>query len=326
MKAVTSRSYGPPSVLRIDEIARPTPKANEVLVQVHASTVTSGDVRLRATRCPAVFWLPIRLAFGLTRPRNPVPGMEFAGVVAAVGAAVSRFRVGDPVFGMRIGGANAEYLVAAETGAIAVTPDKLSFEQAAATPFGALSALEFVRDFARIKPGHTVLIHGASGAVGVFAVQLARHFGAHVTGVCSGANVDLVKSIGADVVIDYTKTDFSKGDARYDVILDTVGGTSFSRSKRVLAANGRHVFVDVGLTQLLQVLWTALGPGKRAICGFSEGNSQADLLEINHLIETGKIKPVIDRTYTLHEIVDAHAYVDTGRKRGSVVISVAVSA
>lgn len=190
-------------------------------------------------------------------------------------------------------------------------------------PFGALSALAFLRDFVKIKPGQKILIYGASGAVGMFAVQLARYFGAHVTGVCSTANLERVTMLGADQVIDYSKVDFTRGADVYDAILDTVGGTSFSRSKRVLTPFGRHVFVVQTLTQLLQALWTSMRRGKRVIVGFSGGDSKDDLLLIKSLIEAGRIRPVIDRTYRLQEIVEAHRYVDTGRKRGGVAISVA---
>lgn len=225
----------------------------------------------------------------------------------------------------KIGGANAEFLAVREAGAIAAKPDGLTFEEATVVPFGALSALAFLRDFVQIKPGQKILIHGASGAVGMFAVQLAKHFGAHVTGVCSTANLDLVASLGADRVIDYSKDDFTQGPNVYDAILDTVGGTSFSHSKRVLAPYARHVFVVQTLTQLLQALWTSMRPGKRVIVGFSGGDSKEDLLLIKGLIEAGLIRPVIDRTYRLQDIVDAHRYVDTGRKRGGVAVSISVA-
>lgn len=322
MLAVTCRRYGPPEVLTIEEVARPAPKDDEVVVRVIASSVTSGDVRMRAFTGAGIFWLPMRLLFGVLRPRNPIAGMEFAGTIAAVGQGATAFRVGDAVFGMKIGGANAEFLAARESGAIAPKPDGLTFEEAAVVPFGALSALEFLRNFVQIEPGQKILIHGASGAVGVFAVQLAKHFGAHVTGVCSKANAELVTSLGADQVIDYSKDDFTEGENVYDAILDTVGGTSFSRSKRVLAPYGRHVFIVQTLTQLLQALWTSMRRGKRVIVGFSGGDSKEDLLLIKGLIETGRIRPVLDRTYRLPDIVDAHRYVDTGRKRGGVAIAI----
>lgn len=322
MLAVTCRRYGPPEVLRVEDVARPTLKADEVLVRVRASSVTSGDARMRAFTGAGIFWLPMRLLFGVLRPRNPIAGMEFAGHIAAVGQGATAFRVGDAVFGMKIGGANAEFLAFREAGAIASKPDGLTFEEAAVVPFGALSALAFLRDFVQIKPGQKILIHGASGAVGVFAVQLAKHFGAHVTGVCSTANLELVTSLGADQAIDYSKNDFTQGQIVYDAILDTVGGTSFSRSKRVLAPYGRHVFVVQTLTQLLQALWTSMRRGKRVIVGFSGGDAKDDLLLIKGLIETSRIRPVIDRTYKLQEIVDAHRFVDTGRKRGGVAVSI----
>lgn len=322
MLAVTCRRYGPPEVLKIEEVERPVPKAGEVLVRVHASSVTSGDVRMRSFADAGVFWLPMRLMFGVRRPRNPAKGMEFAGTIAAVGGGTTGFREGEAVFGMKIYGANAEFVAVREAGAIAAKPVGLTCKEAAVIPFGASSALAFLRDFVKIKPGNRILINGASGAVGVFAVQLAKYFGAHVTGVCSTANLELVTSLGADQVIDYSKTDFTKGDAIYDAILDTVGGTSFSRSKRVLAPNGRHVFAALGMTQLLQALWTSMRRGKRVVVGFSGGNSKDDLLLIKRLVESHRVRPIIDRVYRLDEIVEAHRYVDTGRKRGGVVVSV----
>jgi NADPH:quinone reductase-like Zn-dependent oxidoreductase len=323
MRSVTCRRYGPPEGLKVEDVHKPTPKADEVLVAVHSTSVTSGDARMRAFKGAGIFWLPMRLIFGVLRPRNPITGMEFSGRVAEVGKDVAAFRIGDPVFGMKIGGANAEYVAVRETAAIALKPEALGFEEAAVTPFGALSALDFLRDFAKLKRGEKILIHGASGAVGVFAVQLAKHMGATVTGVCSTANVEMVKSLGADAVIDYTVSDFTQTDDVYDVILDTVGGTSFSRSKRVLAPNGRHVFVVQDWPQLLQALWTSMRPGKRVICGISGGDSQEDLVEIAGLVDQGVIKPVIDQTFQLNAIAEAHRYVETGRKRGGVVVSVA---
>lgn len=322
MRAVTCRRYGPPEVLKVSDVARPTPGANEVIVAVHSSSVTSGDARMRSFKGAGIFWLPMRLIFGVLRPRNPLPGMEFAGQVAEIGRDVTAFRVGEPVFGMKIGGANAEYVAVRESAAITTKPEALGSAEAAVTPFGALSALAFLRDFAKLQSGERILIHGASGAVGVFAVQIAKHMGATVTGVCSRANVELVKSLGADTVIDYTSADFTQEPAAYDVILDTVGGTSFSRSKRVLSPNGRHVFVVQDWPQLLQALWTSMRPGKRVICGISGGDSKVDLVEITRLIAEGTIRPVIDRTFRLDEIVAAHRYVETGRKKGGVVVSV----
>lgn len=322
MRAATCRAYGPPEGLTVEELPRPCPKAGEILVRVCASTVTSGDVRLRAFSGAGIFWLPMRLAFGLAGPRNPITGMEFSGRVAAVGPRVRNFAVGDPVFGMKLRGANATYLTMPETGVVAVKPAGLTFEEAAAVPFGALAALCFVRDIARLRAGQRILIHGASGAVGVFAVRLARYFGAHVTGVCSKANMSLVRSLGADAVIDYQTTDFSQAAETYDVILDTVGGTRFSETRRVLRPKGRHVFVVHALPQLLQALWTSLWGGKRVIIGISR-DTREDLKLISCLVSSGKIRPVIDRIYGLHDIVEAHRYVETRRKRGAVIIDIA---
>jgi NADPH:quinone reductase-like Zn-dependent oxidoreductase len=218
--------------------------------------------------------------------------------------------------------ANAEYVVIPESGAIVAKPESLSFAHAAATPFGALAALTFLRDVGRVKPGQRVLIYGASGAVGVFAVQLAKHFGAEVTAVCSTRNAQLVKSLGADAVIDYSTTNFLEVPGIYDVILDTVGGTSFSHCRSILAPNGRHVFLVQGLRELVQAIWTSLRAGKRVIAGVTSRDSKDNLLFVSHLAERGVVRPVIDRRYDLNEIGAAHQYVETGRKRGAVVIDV----
>ena len=322
MRAATRRRYGPPEVLAIEQIDRPSARDNEVLVRVHASSVTSGDVRLREFKGAGVFWLPLRLMFGMLRPRKPVPGMEFAGCIEAVGETVTSLRKGDAVFGMTLGGANAEYVTVREDVAITLRPGNLSDTAAAAIPFGAMSALAFLRDIVRIRGGEKLLIHGASGAVGVAAVQLAKHFGAEVTAVCSSANLELVRSLGADHVIDYTTTDFTRASATYDVILDTVGGTRFGDCARVLTANGRHVFVNSQLTQLLQMMWTSLRRGQRVICGFTSSSSKADIEQIKLLVENGVLKPVVDRVYELDQIAAAHRYVDSGRKRGSVIVKI----
>jgi 2-desacetyl-2-hydroxyethyl bacteriochlorophyllide A dehydrogenase len=325
MKAVTCRRYGPPDVLKIEELEKPVPKANEVLVKVYASTVTSGDAKLRGFRGAGIFWLPMRLMFGFLGLRNPILGMEFAGQIVAAGSAVNEFGVGDMVFGMKLGGANAEFVAIPETAAVALKPDALSFEQAAAVPFGALSALTYLRKFAMLQAGQKILINGASGAVGIFAVQLAREMGAHVTAVCSTRNINLVQSLGADRVIDYTVTDFTRDGSAYDVIFDAVGNTSFFECRRVMTKFGRHVFLVQQLPQILQALGTALMGGKRAICGINMTESRSDLMEIKELIEAGKIRPVIDITYPVRKIVEAHHYVDTGRKRGAVVVSLNAS-
>ncbi|CAH0248451.1 NAD(P)-dependent alcohol dehydrogenase [Roseomonas sp. CECT 9278] len=323
MKAAIRRRYGPPEVLELAEVATPAPGPHEVRVRVAASSVTSGDARLRGCTDAGIFWLPIRLIFGLRRPRRPIAGMEFAGRVDAIGPGVTRLRPGDAVFGMTSGsGANAEYLTIREDAAIAAMPARLSAAEAAAVPFGALSALEFLRDVARLREGERILVHGASGGVGVFAVQLARHFGAHVTAVCSAANAALVRGLGAHDVIDYAAADFTAGNATYDVILDVVGGTDPARCRRVLAPGGRHVFVAFGLREMLWMLGTWLGGGRRVVCGTS-GARRQDLDWIAERLGSGALRPVIDRRFGLADIIAAHRHVETGRKRGSVVIEVA---
>lgn len=322
MKAAIRRRYGPPEVLELAEVPPPSPGPREVRVRVAASSVTSGDARLRGCTDAGIFWLPIRLIFGLRRPRRPIAGMEFAGQVDATGAGVTRLRPGEAVFGMTSGsGANAEYLTIREDAAIAATPVRLSAAEAAAVPFGALSALEILRDVARLRQGEHILVRGASGGVGVFAVQLARHFGAHVTAVCSAANAALVRGLGADVVIDYATTDFTEGPARYDVILDLVGGTDPARCRRALAPGGRHVFAAFGLREMVWMLGTWLRGGHRVICAMA-GARRQDLEWIAERLATGALRPVIDRRFPLAEIVAAHRLVETKRKRGSVVIEV----
>lgn len=323
MKAATCRRYGSPEVLAIETMERPEPKRGEVLVRVTNSTVTSGDTRLRGFRGPLLFWLPLRLAFGLLRPRQPITGMEFAGEIVALGPVVKGLRVGDRVFGMKIGGANAEYVTAKVTAALARSPSRLSDEQCAATPFGALSALSFVRDIAKVRPGERILIHGASGAVGVFAVQLAKILGAHVTAVCSARNAQMVAELGADRVLDYASKDFKLEPEAYDVILDTVGATRFSRCRHALDPTGRHVFAEVDGGRLLQSIWTSFRAGPRVLCGFSAGDSRKDMTLIAQYLDRGLLRPIIDRRYSMDQIVEAHRYVDLGRKRGAVVIRIA---
>jgi NADPH:quinone reductase-like Zn-dependent oxidoreductase len=321
MKAATHRRYGPPEVLEVRDIATPRPRAREVRVRVAASSVTSGDARLRGCTGAGIFWLPLRLVYGLRRPRQPVTGMEFAGRVDAVGRDVVTLRVGDAVFGMtERGGANADYVTIAEDSAIAPRPAGLSDAEAAAVPFGALSALVFLRDMARLRAGERILIHGASGGVGVFAVQLARGMGAHVTAVCSAANADLVRGLGAEAVIDYARADFAAGPARFDVILDVVGGTDPARCRRVLAPGGRHVYLNFGVREMLWMLGTWILGGRRVICGLS-GATRQDLDQVAALLGARALRPVIERSYPLDEIAAAHRHVETGRKRGSVVIA-----
>ncbi|WP_198368708.1 NAD(P)-dependent alcohol dehydrogenase [Roseomonas rosulenta] len=320
MKAAIHRRYGPPEVLRIEEVPLPPIGPRDIRVRVHASTVTSGDARLRGLRASAIFRLPIRLAFGLRGPRQPIPGMEFAGEVEAVGGEVTRFRPGQAVFGIVLRGANAEYLTIREDAAIHTIPAELSFAEAAAVPFGGLAALAFLRDVARLERGERVLVVGAAGNVGAFAVQIAKHLGAHVTGLCSEANGDLVRSLGADAVIDRNVGPRGVAAQPYDVILDTIGATRFAEWRPHLAPRGRHVFLSFGARELAQMVVTALRPGPRVRCGFS-GNDPVELARIAAMLEAGAIRPVIGRRCWLDDIVEAHREVDGGGKRGSTVIS-----
>lgn len=324
MKAVVYTKYGPPDVLQLTEVAKPTPKANELLIKIHATTVTATEATFRRGEP----WIA-RLFTGLTRPKNTQLGEELAGEIEAVGQDVTRFNVGDQVFGTAgpTFGANAEYICLPEEGVLAHKPTNITYEEAAASVDGVLTALPFLRDVGNIQRGQKVLINGASGSVGAAAVQLAKYFGAEVTGVCSSANIELVKSLGANQVIDYTQEDFTQSGETYDLIFDTVGKTSFTRSKNVLKPNG--VFLEAainGLAILPQVLWTSMFGGKKikiAATGLRPpADRTKDLVFLKELMEAGHIKPVIDRGYPLEEIAEAHRHVDTGHKKGNVVITV----
>ena len=289
-----------------------------MLVKVRATTITAGDSRLRSGHVPRGFALPLRLAFGIRGPRRPVLGWELAGEVVEVGQSVSRFAPGDKVFAACMG-CHAEYVAVPEDSA-APLPGNLPFEDAAAIPFGGLTSLFYLRDKARIQPGDRVLINGASGAVGSAAVQLAKHFGAAVTGVCSAANAQLVRSLGAERVVDYTREDFTRTRETYDIILDAVGNCSFARCKPALAPGGRLLLVVASLGQLIGALLWSSRAGRTVLSGVNLVRP-ADLLFLRTLAESGALKPVIDRTYEFARIVDAYRYVDTGRKKGNVVIT-----
>ena len=319
MKAAVCRRYGPPSVVEIAEVPRPALGKNAVLIKVRATTVTAADWRLRSATLPRGFGILVRLGVGITGPRSPILGSEVAGEVVAVGQSVSRFAPGDKVFAARMGDCHAEYVAIREKD-VAPMPANLSFGQAAALTFGGLTALQFLRDKAQIKAGERVLVNGASGAVGSAAVQLAKHFGAVVTGVCSAANAQLVRSLGADHVIDYTTEDFTRSGERYDIIFDAVGNCPFDRCKAVLAPGGRLLLVVGTLGQMIGAMVRSSRAGRKVLSGVASVRT-ADLLLLRSLAEAGAFKPLIDRTYPFARIVDAHAHVDTGRKRGNVVIS-----
>lgn len=321
MKAVVYERYGPPEVLELKEIPKPIPKDHEVLIKTHATTVTTGDWRVRSLDVPTGFGLISRLMFGVMKPKQPILGTELAGEVEAVGKNVSEFKIGDRVFAFNGAGmgCHAEYKCMPEDGPVVPKPKNLTYEEAAALSFGGTTALDFFRR-GKLQRGEKVLINGASGGVGTAAVQLAKHFGAEVTGVCSGANLDLVRSLGVDHVIDYTKEDFTQNGESYDVIVDIAGTAPFSRSKRALKEDGRLLLVLGSLPDMLQIPWVAMTSSKKVIAGPAEERVE-DLRYLAKLAEEGAFKPVIARRYPLEQIVEAHRYVDTGHKRGNVVVT-----
>lgn len=321
MKAAVARRYGPPHVVEIADVPRPTLRPADVLIKVRATTVTAADWRLRSRNVPRGFGLFIRVAVGFSRPRDPIFGCELAGEVVAIGPSVTRFKPGDKVFAARMGNCHAEYAAIRED-AVALMPANLGFGEAAALTFGGLTALTFLRDKGRIKAGDSVLVNGASGAVGCAAVQLAKHFGAEVTGVCSAGNAELVKSLGADRVIDYAAEDFTRNGERYDIIFDAVGNCSFARCKTALAPGGRLLLVVGTLGQMIGAMVWSSRAGRKVLSGVASVRA-ANLDFLRALAESGAYQPFIDRTYPFARIADAHAYVDTGRKRGNVVVTVA---
>jgi len=327
MKAIVYEKYGSPDVLQLREVEKPTPKDNEVLVKVFAATVAAEDPMRRSFTFSPLFWLPLRIMFGLIRPRKKILGSELAGKVEAVGKDVKLFRRGDQVFGVDISGlgAHAEYKCLPGEGVMAVKPSNITHEEAAPV-CGALAALNILRYVANVQSGQKVLINGASGNIGTAAVQIAKYFGAEVTGVCSTTNVELVKSLGADKVIDYTKEDFTKSDQTFDVIFDTVSKSSFSRCKGLLAQKGVYISAVPTLKVLLQMLWTSKIGSKKvkfSATGLQPLPKRLTLLkELIALIEAGKIKSVIDRRYPLEQAAEAHRYVERGHKKGNVILTV----
>lgn len=321
MRVVVYEEYGPPEVLQVMEVEKPTPKDNEILIKTHATTVTSGDWRVRSLNVPVGFGLIMRLVFGISRPKQPILGTELAGVVESVGKDVRKFKPGDRVFAFSDAamGCYAEYKCMPEDGAVVPIPFNLSFEEAAGISFGGTTALHFLRK-AKLRGGEKVLINGASGGVGTVAVQLAKHFGAHVTGVCSSANMELVRSLGADHVIDYTKEEFSQNGEKYDVIVDTIGNAPFSRSRDSLREGGQLLLLTAELLEMLLAPWRSMTSGKKIIVGTGSGGAE-ELRFLANLAEKGRFRPVIDQCFPFEMIVEAHRYVDTGRKKGNVIIT-----
>lgn len=300
MKAIICTKYGPPNVLQLQNVEKPEPKKNEVLVKIHATSVSTGDCRIRGFNSPLLFWIPMRIILGFRKPRKPILGVELSGEIEDIGSDVTQFKKGDPVFALtelNLGG-YAEYTCVHESGLIALKPTNVTYEEAAVIPFGGTSALHFLRK-GQIKKGQQVLIYGASGSVGTAAVQLAKYFGATVTAICSSSNFDLVTALGADNVIDYMKEDFTKRGDHYDIIFDAVGKYNKSLCTDALMPNGKYVSVN----------------------GMMAKVSKEDMNLLKQLAETEKLKPVIDRTYRLEEVVEAHTYVEMGHKKGNISIT-----
>lgn len=324
MRAVVCPRYGSPEVLQVEKLEKPVPKAGEVLVKVHAASVTAADSMMR-TGTPFYG----RLFLGLLRPKNPIPGTGFSGEIEALGKDVKRFKKGDEVFGEVIfgRGTSAEYVCVPEDGVITTKPGNLSHEGAAPVCDGAVTSMNFLRNMAQVQSGQQVLVNGASGSLGTAAIQLAKHFGAEVSGVCSRGNTAMVKSLGADHVIDYAEVDFTRTGQTYDVIYDSVGRSSFSRCRKALSPRGVYLSPVLSLPLLLQMLWTSKFSRKKAKFSATGIRPTAELRvlleDVKALIEAGKLRSVIDRRYRLEEIVEAHRYVETGRKKGNVVVMLA---
>jgi NADPH:quinone reductase-like Zn-dependent oxidoreductase len=324
MKAIVHTAYGPPDELQLREVEKPVPKEDEVLIRIHATTVTSSDCNVRnLTFAPTWSLLPMRMQFGLRKPKINRLGIDLAGEIEAVGKEVTRFKTGDPVFGRPDPalGAHAEYICIPDDGVLTIKPANITWEEAACLPLAGNTALYYIRDLGKIQAGQKVLINGASGGIGTFAVQLGKYYGADVTGVCSTTNVEMVKSLGADRVIDYTREDFAKSGETYDVILDVVGKISFSRCKDSLEKGGLYLATLPTIAIVLQTLWTGMLGGKKVKFGDAVGKVE-NLVFLRELAEAGKLKAVIDRRYPLEQTAEAFRYAETGHKKGNVVITV----
>jgi NADPH:quinone reductase-like Zn-dependent oxidoreductase len=323
MKAIVWTKYGPPSVLELREVEKPVPKDNEVLIKIFATTVTAGDCELRSLKTPILLRLPLRIYAGLIKPKRiTILGQELAGEIEAVGKEVTRFEKGNQIFAptlLRLG-AYAEYSCLPETYPV-LKPAKMTYEEAATIPTGGINGLHVLR-IANVRSGQKILIVGAGGSIGTYAVQIAKSFGVEVTGVDSAGKLDMLRSIGADQVIDYAQEDFTKSGETYDVIVDVIGKSPFSGSIRSLKQNGRYVLANPGLSGMIRGRWTSKASGKKVLFGGLANYRTEDYTFLKELIEAGKIKPVIDRRYPLEQTAEAHQYVETGQKKGNVVITV----
>lgn len=322
MKAIVATRYGSPDVLQVQEVAKPVPRDDEVLIRIHATTVTAGDCEVRSSRVLVWFWLFFRLYMGILKPRKGVLGQELAGEIEAAGKGVTQFKRGDQVFattGMRFG-AHAEFICLPSGYPIATKPANMTYEEAAAVPVGGLNALHFLRR-GDIQRGQKVLINGAGGSIGTYAVQIAKSMGAEVTGVDSTGKLAMLGSIGADHVIDYTREDFTRNGETYDVILDVVGKSSHSRSLRALKDRGHLLIANPSLSRMVRGRWTSMTTGKKVTIGGASYETE-DLIHLKQIIEAGDLKSVIDRRYPLEQAAKAHRYVETGLKKGNVVLTV----
>jgi NADPH:quinone reductase-like Zn-dependent oxidoreductase len=329
MKAIVCTEFGGPNVLRLKEVEKPSPKDHEVLIRVHATSINYGDLAARNFRAISpsefnmlfVFWLLAKISFGLRKPNITILGSEFSGEIEAAGKKVKTFKPGDAVFGYlgQSMGAYAEYICLPEQSVMAIKPANITFEDAAVLPYGAIMALNLLRT-ANLRSGQKVLINGASGGIGSAAVQIAKNMGAEVTGVCGTLRLDFVRSLGADKVIDYSQEDFTQNGETYDLIFDIMGKSSFSRCKDSLNPNGRYLLASFKEKHLLQMLWTSRFGSKKVICAISPGSVE-DLNSVKELIEKGKIKAFIDRSFPLEETAEAHRYVETGQRKGDIVIT-----
>lgn len=322
MKAIVYTRYGSPDVLQLKEVPKPAPKDNEILIKIKATTVTAADIRSRSFTVPPAFWLPARITLGFRQPRKEILGMELAGEVESVGNNVKKFKVGDQVFAASLAGfgAYAEYKCLAEDGPVSIKPFNITYAEAAAIPIGARTALFFLRK-ASVQKGQKILVYGASGSVGSYAVQIAKYLGAEVTGVCSTANVEMVKSLGADKVIDYTAEDFSRSGETFDVIFEAVNKSSFAACMKSLKKDGIYINITEPLPSL-EMLWTKVTSKKKLILSRNSPETPEALNFLKELVETGKLKVVIDRLYGFEEVIEAHRYVEKGHKKGNVVINV----